>query len=87
MASFTVTGGRRPPLHFLKCDLCRLEVRNPRSVESAMTLRIFMLLTGTAAALLAAEPAPLAEGAVVEEWPHFLGPHFNATTREGPLLD
>ncbi|MDE0825406.1 MAG: PQQ-like beta-propeller repeat protein [Akkermansiaceae bacterium] len=23
---------------------------------------------------------------VVEEWPHFLGPHLNATTKEGPLL-
>lgn len=24
---------------------------------------------------------------VVEEWPHFLGPHLNATTKEGPLLE
>lgn len=52
-----------------------------------MTLRIFMLLLGNATALLAAEPTPLPADAVVEEWPHFLGPHFNATTREGPLLD
>ncbi len=32
-------------------------------------------------------PKPLAAGAVVEDWPHFLGPHHNATTREAPLLD
>ncbi len=52
-----------------------------------MTVRIHSLLMGTAAALLAAEPAALPEGAVVEDWPHFLGPHLNATTREGPLLE
>ena len=52
-----------------------------------MTLGIFTLLIGTAPALLAAEPAALPEGAVVEDWPHFLGPHLNATTREGPLLE
>lgn len=28
----------------------------------------------------------LAEESVVEDWPHFLGPHMNATTREAPLL-
>lgn len=28
-----------------------------------------------------------AEEPVVEEWPHFLGPHMNATTREGPLIE
>jgi outer membrane protein assembly factor BamB len=33
------------------------------------------------------EPGPLPEAAVVEEWPHFLGPHFNATTLESPLLE
>ncbi|WP_424315114.1 PQQ-binding-like beta-propeller repeat protein, partial [Haloferula sp.] len=27
------------------------------------------------------------EEPVVEEWPHFLGPHMNATTRESPLLE
>lgn len=32
-------------------------------------------------------PRPLAGSAVTEEWPHFLGPHHNATTREAPLLD
>ncbi|MES2695677.1 MAG: PQQ-binding-like beta-propeller repeat protein [Verrucomicrobiota bacterium] len=34
-----------------------------------------------------AAPKPLAKNAVVEDWPHFLGPHHNATTRESPLLD
>ncbi len=32
-------------------------------------------------------PSPLAVGASVEPWPHFLGPHQNASTRERPLLD
>lgn len=31
---------------------------------------------------MAAEP----ESRVAEEWPHFLGPHLNATTRESPLM-
>lgn len=33
-----------------------------------------------------APPKPLAAGAVTEAWPHFLGPHHNATTRETKLL-
>lgn len=53
---------------------------------------------GSACALSAAEPVadpelrfhappqPLADGATTEEWPHFLGPHHNATTGEMPLL-
>lgn len=40
-----------------------------------------------AVAVFHAPPKPLAAGAVVEDWPHFLGPHHNATTREAPLLD
>ena len=32
-------------------------------------------------------PKPLPAGAVIEDWPHFLGPHHNATTRETRLLD
>lgn len=37
--------------------------------------------------LAAAEPPrDLSEGAVVEEWPHFLGPNLDATTGEEPLL-
>ena len=34
-----------------------------------------------------AAPRPLAIDAVTEAWPHFLGPHYNATTRETHLLD
>jgi outer membrane protein assembly factor BamB len=34
-----------------------------------------------------APPKPLPAGAVTEDWPHFLGPHLNATTRETALLD
>lgn len=34
-----------------------------------------------------AAPAPLAADATTEPWPHFLGPHRNATTRESPLVD
>jgi len=43
-----------------------------------MILRVcgMMMVVG----VLRAEP-------VVEEWPHFLGPHMNATTKEGPLLE
>ncbi|MBC7852939.1 MAG: PQQ-like beta-propeller repeat protein, partial [Pirellulaceae bacterium] len=33
-----------------------------------------------------APPKALPTGAVTEEWPHFLGPHHNATTRETRLL-
>lgn len=45
-----------------------------------MLLRMWVLaLVGTTVSL-AAEP-------LVEEWPHFLGPHGNATTEEGPLLE
>jgi hypothetical protein len=33
-----------------------------------------------------APPKPLGSGAVTEEWPHFLGPRYNATTKETPLL-
>ena len=33
-----------------------------------------------------AAPRPLAANAVTEDWPHFLGPRHNATTKEGPLL-
>jgi outer membrane protein assembly factor BamB len=33
-----------------------------------------------------APPRPLAADAVTEDWPHFLGPHHNATTRETKLL-
>ncbi len=32
-------------------------------------------------------PQPLPADAVTEAWPHFLGPHHNATTRETRLLD
>lgn len=32
-----------------------------------------------------APPAPLGTGAVTEDWPHFLGPHHNATTSETHL--
>jgi len=52
-----------------------------------MTTRLLTLLIGWTGALLSAQPTPLPEGAVTENWPHFLGPHFNATTREGPLLE
>ena len=34
-----------------------------------------------------AAPRPLAARATTADWPHFLGPRFNATTPEGPLLD
>lgn len=34
-----------------------------------------------------AAPKPLPVDAVTEAWPHFLGPHHNATTRETRLLD
>ncbi len=34
-----------------------------------------------------AAPRPLPADAVTEAWPHFLGPHHNATTRESRLLD
>ena len=54
-----------------------------------MIARILGLLSwwaGGALGLLAVEPGPLQEGAVVEDWPHFLGPYCNATTRETPLL-
>ena len=34
-----------------------------------------------------AAPRPLPAGAVIEGWPHFLGPHQNATTAETKLLD
>ncbi len=34
-----------------------------------------------------APPRALPAGAVVEDWPHFLGPRQNATTRETRLLD
>ncbi len=34
-----------------------------------------------------APPWPLPAGAVTEDWPHFLGPHHNATTGETKLLD
>jgi outer membrane protein assembly factor BamB len=33
-----------------------------------------------------APPKPLPAGAITEEWPHFLGPRFNATSRETSLL-
>lgn len=33
-----------------------------------------------------APPQPLASDAVTEAWPHFLGPHHNATTSEAKLL-
>ncbi|NNM28793.1 MAG: PQQ-like beta-propeller repeat protein, partial [Akkermansiaceae bacterium] len=33
-----------------------------------------------------AAPKPLPAGAVTADWPHFLGPRHNATTRESPLL-
>jgi len=32
-------------------------------------------------------PKPLAEGAVTQDWPRFLGPLDEATTRESPLLE
>ena len=34
-----------------------------------------------------APPKPLPAGAVTEDWPHFLGPQHDATTRETKLLD
>ncbi|MEO7414781.1 MAG: PQQ-binding-like beta-propeller repeat protein, partial [Opitutaceae bacterium] len=34
-----------------------------------------------------AAPKPLAAGAVTEDWAHFLGPRYNATTGETELLD
>lgn len=34
-----------------------------------------------------AAPKPLPAGAVTEDWPHFLGPHHNATTKEDKLLE
>ncbi len=37
---------------------------------------------GLVGAMLSAVAEP-----VVEDWPHFLGPHGNATTEEGPLLE
>ena len=33
-----------------------------------------------------APPKALASGAATENWPHFLGPHFDATTQETKLL-
>ncbi len=33
-----------------------------------------------------AAPKAIAAGAITEDWPHFLGPRFNATSRETPLL-
>src|SRR5688500_6766613 len=33
-----------------------------------------------------AAPKPLPAGAVTEDWPHFLGPRHNATTKETHLL-
>ena len=33
-----------------------------------------------------APPKPLPASAVTEDWPHFLGPHHDATTRESKLL-
>ena len=54
-----------------------------------MTLRTFAIcafgLGGLG--LIAAEPRPLSPEAVMEDWPHFLGPRLNATTRETHLLD
>ncbi|MBI4623434.1 MAG: PQQ-binding-like beta-propeller repeat protein [Verrucomicrobia bacterium] len=42
---------------------------------------------GTYAGLIFhAPPKPLPAGAVTEDWPHFLGPHHNATTGETKLL-
>ena len=34
-----------------------------------------------------AAPKPLASGAIVADWPHFLGPRHDATTPETKLLD
>ena len=46
-----------------------------------------ILATCLCSGLASAEPPrALSEGAVVEEWPHFLGPNLDATTGEGPLL-
>ena len=36
--------------------------------------------------ILVASPGYLLADPVVENWPHFLGPHMNATTLESPLL-
>src|SRR4051794_32790504 len=33
-----------------------------------------------------ASPRALPAGAITEDWPHFLGPHHNATTNETKLL-
>ncbi len=42
--------------------------------------------TPNAALTFHSNPKPLAEGAVTEDWPHFLGARFNATSRETKLL-
>ena len=34
-----------------------------------------------------APPKPLPVRAATEDWPHFLGPHYNATTKESALLE
>lgn len=42
---------------------------------------------GSAELIFHRAPKPLSADAVTEAWPHFLGPHHNATTRETRLLD
>ena len=57
-----------------------------------MTLALFPHLTPAqeaktyAGLTFHAPPKPLAAGAVTEDWPHFLGPHHDATTGETKLL-
>jgi len=55
------------------------------------SLRLFFLLPLTLAAetfpmVFHKAPSPLAENAIVEDWPRFFGPRDNCTTKEGPLL-
>lgn len=67
------------PVPFLSCSY------------SSPTMKVLLLFVVCALLLLVpgvvvAELVPLPEGAVVEDWPRFLGPHDNATTRETKLL-
>src|SRR5687767_1968467 len=83
------------------CSRLHAEFRLPTPAPSMINCRTFASLTcvlAVAPGLSAAEPATYPEltvhsaakrsppAAVVEDWPHFLGPHFNATTSESPLL-
>lgn len=58
----------------------------------AVALRLFSMLALAAepeaypGLVFHAPPKPQPAGAVTEDWPHFLGPHHNATTNENQLL-